>query len=284
MVLTLAGAAFAAGSGPAQAAPPAKTVPVADPAKAEALSAAVRKGDLAAVRTLLDQGVDVNTKFRYNATALSFASDRGLVAIVKLLIDRGADVNARDTFYNATPLTWAAGPAMARTPGHAEVVRLLLIAGATGAPQAMTSAMSADDVPMIKAILEHGRLPAGALTNALESALAGKKKEIVALLEAAGAKPAPVVTLTAPQLTRYVGTYESPKGEVVVTVVDGGLVVDASRLGAPAGLALKARSETEFGAVNPQFAGLVVTFQIANDAVTNMILGAVKFTKRGGRP
>ena len=284
IVLAFAGAASAEGPGPAQATPPAKIVSAADPAKAEALSAAVRKGDLAAVRTLLDQGVDVNTKFRYNATALAFASDRGLVDIVKLLIDRGADVNARDTFYNATPLTWAAGPAMARTPGHAEVVRLLLIAGATGAPQAMTSAMSADDMPMVRAILEHGRLPATALTNALETALAGKKKEIVVLLEAAGAKPAPVVTLTAQQLARYVGTYESPKGEVVVKVVDGGLAVDASRLGAPPDLALKARSETEFGAVNPQFAGLVVTFQIANDAVTSMSLGAVKFTKRGGQP
>ena len=38
-------------------------------------------------------------------------------------VERGADINAKDTFYNATPLTWAVNPAMDRTPQHAEVVR-----------------------------------------------------------------------------------------------------------------------------------------------------------------
>src|SRR5438046_1011608 len=61
--------------------------------KADALSEAARKGDAAAVKKLLDEGVDVNTKFRYNRTALSFAADRGHVDVVRLLIDRGADPN-----------------------------------------------------------------------------------------------------------------------------------------------------------------------------------------------
>ena len=85
--------------------------------KADALSEAARKGDAAAVKKLLDEGVDVNTKFRYNRTALSFAADRGHVEVVKLLLERGADVNAKDTFYNATALTWAISPAMDRK-GH----------------------------------------------------------------------------------------------------------------------------------------------------------------------
>jgi hypothetical protein len=270
----------------AQSTPPAQTakpVPVTDPAKVDALSAAARKGDLATVRKLLDEGVDVNTKFRYNATALSYAADRGFADIVKLLIERGADVNIRDTFYNATPLTWAAGPAQARTPTHAECVRLLLIAGATGAPQALNAALSASDAPMVKAVLEHGKLSATNLTNALETAMAGKKTEIVALLEAAGAKPAPVVTLTAEQLARYEGTYESPKGDVVVKIVDGRLVIDGSRLGAPPDLALKARSETEFAAVNPQMGGLVATFTMENNKVTALALGGLKFTRKGGQ-
>ena len=84
--------------------------------KAEALAEATRKGDVAAVKKLLDEGVDVNTKFRYGATALAFACDRGHLDVVKLLLDRGADVNVRDTFYNATPLTWAAGPHRWPTP------------------------------------------------------------------------------------------------------------------------------------------------------------------------
>jgi ankyrin repeat protein len=130
--------------------------------RADALSAAARKGDVAAVKTLLDEGVDVNTKFRYNATALAFAADRGHVEVVKLLIARGADVNAKDTFYNATPLTWAVSPAQDRRPQHVEVLRLLLAKGG---------------------------IPADALTNALEAATTANQDEMVALLKGAGAKP-----------------------------------------------------------------------------------------------
>src|SRR6476659_7959751 len=39
-------------------------------ARAEALADAARKGDAAAVKKLLDEGVDVNSKFRYGTTAL----------------------------------------------------------------------------------------------------------------------------------------------------------------------------------------------------------------------
>ena len=92
-------------------------------AQTEAMADAARKGDAAAVKKLLDEGVDVNTKFRYGTTALSFACDRGHLDVVKLLLDRGADVNARDTFYNATPLTWAVSPAMDASLSTAEIVR-----------------------------------------------------------------------------------------------------------------------------------------------------------------
>ena len=91
-------------AGGAQSAPPASD-------KADALSEAARKGDAAAVKKLLDDGVDVNTKFRYNRTALSFAADRGHADVVKLLLDRGADVTTKDTFYKASALNWAVSPA-----------------------------------------------------------------------------------------------------------------------------------------------------------------------------
>ena len=137
--------------------------PASTPAdKADALSAAARKGDAAAVKKLLDQGVDVDTKFRYERTALSFAADRGHVEVVKLLLERGADVNAKDTFYNATPLSWTINPAMERKPSHLEVLRLLLAKGG---------------------------IPADQLTNALEAATQSKQDEMIALLVAAGAKP-----------------------------------------------------------------------------------------------
>src|ERR1700682_5321437 len=94
--------------------------------KAEALAEAARKGDAVAVKRLLDEGVDVNTKYRYGTTVLAYACDRGHPAVGKLLLDRGAEVNVKDTFYGATPLTWASSPAMDRKPQHAEIVGLLL--------------------------------------------------------------------------------------------------------------------------------------------------------------
>ena len=132
--------------------------------KADALAEAARKGDAAVVKKLLDEGVDVNTKYRYGATVLSYACDRGHVDVVKLLLERGADPLVKDTFYNATPLNWAVTPAMGRKPQHVEVVRLLLAKGGYDAE---------------------------ALSNALAAATRAEQPELVVLLERAGAKPKP---------------------------------------------------------------------------------------------
>jgi ankyrin repeat protein len=130
--------------------------------EADALAEAARKGDAAVVKKLLDDGVDVNTKFRYGATALSYACDRGHLDVVKLLVERGADVHVKDTFYGATPLSWAVRPAMGHKPQHVDVVRLLLAKGGFAAEE---------------------------LSNALDAATGAKQQEIVALLQRAGAKP-----------------------------------------------------------------------------------------------
>src|ERR1700757_966508 len=92
----------------------------------EDLWAAARRGDVKIVESLLAKGIDVNAKTKYGATALSYAADKGHVEVVKVLLKHKAAVNAKDTFYNATPLTWA----LYRQ--HWGVVKLLIDAGAEG--------------------------------------------------------------------------------------------------------------------------------------------------------
>jgi hypothetical protein len=241
--------------------------------KADALAEAARKGDAAVVKKLLDEGVDVNTKFRYDATALSFASDRGHLDVVKLLLDRGADVNVKDTFYGATPLTWAVRPAMGRKPQHAEVVKLLLQHGAQGKEQALMGAISVPDAAMTKAILDLGGLSAGTLSDALEAATTGKHQDIVAMLEQAGAKPRAEFKMDPAQLTRFAGTYlgtgNMAQTPLAVTTTDGRLV---ATLGGQR-FTLVARDQTTFGVVEQP--GTIVTFRVEQDRPIGITLSAM---------
>jgi hypothetical protein len=231
----------------------AQTAPATD--KADALSAAARKGDAAVVKQLLDEGVDVNTKFRYGVTALTYAADHGNLDVVKVLLDRGADVNVKDTFYGLTPLMWAVSPAQKRKPEHVEIVKLLLAKGASGKENALLNAVSVPDVDMTKVILQTGGLDAKTLSAALESAKNEKQTEIVTLLEQAGAKPAPEVKIDPAQLVRYAGTYRNPAGnELVFAITDGKLTGGPAR----AKLTLAATDEKSFRVVGAQ--GVTVTF------------------------
>jgi hypothetical protein len=228
--------------------------------KADALAEAARKGDPVVVKKLLDDGVDVNTKFRYGATALSYACDRGHLDVVKLLLDRGADVNVKDTFYGAMPLNWAVSPAMGRKPQHPEIVRLLLQHGAQGKEQALMGAVSEADAAMTKVILDLGGLSPGTLSDALESATTDKHQDVVALLEQAGAKPRVEFKMDPAQLAQlagsYLGTGNMAQVPVAVTAADGRLVatLNGQRF------TLVARDQTTFGA--PERPGTVVTFRV----------------------
>lgn len=251
--------------------------------KADALGEAARKGDVAAVKKLLDEGVDVNSKFRYGATSLSYACDRGHVDVVKLLLERGADVNVRDSFYNFTPLALSINPPMGRKPQHAEIVGLLLKRGATGKDNALMTSIfgPAPDAAIVKAILDSGGIGANTLSDALGVAAKGKRQEIVALLEQAGAKPAVEFKVDAAVLARYAGTYTGAGGEVVWTVVDGKLI------GGPGGqkLTLVGRSETTFGIAERP--GTAVEFQVKDGKVATFLLGQggnnVTFTRVEGK-
>ena len=259
---------------PAPASPPAVAQPPLNPAdpKADALWQAARKGDAPAVKKLLDEGVDVNTKFRYGTTALSYACDRGHLEVVRLLLDRGADPNVKDTFYGATPLGWASSPAQTRKPEHAEIVGLLLKRGATGQQDALMSAVGEGDAPMTRVILEHGGLAPDVLSDALEAATNEKKADIVAILGAAGAKPHPVVALTDQQLARCAGTYSNGTMSLTYAVKDGKLEGGS---GGPT-RRLVARSETAFAVEGAP--GIRIAFTLAADKATSVTVN------QGGTP
>ena len=66
---------------------------------------AARNGNIATVRRLLGQGVNVNARSGHK-TALSWAALGGHHNIVKLLINKGAKIHTKDE-RNMTPLMWA---------------------------------------------------------------------------------------------------------------------------------------------------------------------------------
>ena len=238
--------------------------------KAEQLQDAARKGDAATVKKLLDEGVDVNTKFRYNATALFYACDHGHLEVVKVLLDRGADMGVKDTFYGFTPLALAMGPAQKKKPEHTEIAKLLITKGSPGKDTALGGAIQSGDAALAKFILDSGGIPAASLTDALESAKGANKPDMVTLLEAAGAKPYEDFKIDPALLAKYPGTYKSPAGNDV-TIVAAGPRLTFGQAATPPGqrLTLVATAEKAFKAIG---APITLTFQVDGDKVANFTL------------
>ncbi len=171
---------------------------------------AARQGEVETVRTLLAEGADVTATNHYGATALTYAADNGNIEILRLLISKGADVNHTDTFYQWPAVTWAG------FNGHSEAVKLLLEHGADAA-MAMRSGISAQKPAVVAAVLATGKASAEQLTEALGMATAQGLTEIVAMLEKAGAEPAPAsdFEMSSEALAAFTGSY-------VVTLPEGG--------------------------------------------------------------
>src|SRR5262245_45298751 len=178
---------------------------------------AARKGDAATVKRLLESGVDVNATTPYGATALSFASEKGHVDIVKLLIAAKADVNVKDTFYSATPLTWA------MSKNSTPVIRELLDAGATGGDQVLLSAVRGGDAELARVVIEKAKPSEEMLTAALVH-VPEKKPELKEMLTKAGAKPASPED--GEKFQPVVGKYTAESGTVwEIALVEGQPVV-----------------------------------------------------------
>lgn len=235
--------------------------------KAEQLAQAARKGDAAAVRQLLDEGVDVNTKFRYGATALFYACDHGHVEVVRVLLDKGADMSLKDTFYGFTPLMLAISPAQTKKPSHSEIAKLLIMKGAPGKEMALGLALQSDDLAVAKVIVDAG-VSAEAMSDALESARAANKADAVAMLERTGAKPYEDFKIEPDQLARYAGTYRLPNGNEIAIAVAGTRLVGTPAQGPKA--SLSPRDDKTFRLVGQ--GGATITFNVEAGKVTGFTL------------
>ncbi len=179
---------------------------------------AVRKGDAAGVTAALDKGADVNAKFRYGATALFKAAERGNADVTKILLDRGADVNVKDTFYQATAMTWALDGK------HIGVVKLLLEKNGEAAEDVLLTGTRESNPELVQVALDKGGLKPETLTVALAVATQEKNTAISEMLTKAGAKPP--LQVDAATLQSYAGKYKGEPGpEATVTVQDGKLMV-----------------------------------------------------------
>jgi uncharacterized protein len=94
---------------------------------------AIRRGDPAAVRALLDRGADVDARDRHGQTALMLAAHAGHREVVEALVARGARLDVTAKFGLSALM-------LAIVAGHPEVAQRLARAGAdlslrgTGAP------------------------------------------------------------------------------------------------------------------------------------------------------
>jgi ankyrin repeat protein len=220
---------------------------------------AVRKGDAAAVTSLLDRGADVNAKFRYGATALFKAAERGNVEVAKVLIDRGADVKVKDTFYNATAMTWALNGK------HLEVIRLLLQKGSEGGDDVLMEGTQESNPELVKLALESGSLKPETLTLALAASEANEKNAaIVEMLKKAGAQPP--LAIDAATLQSYAAKYKAETGaELTITTKDGKLF--ASGFGRQ-NLGLMPLDKTTFRPLTS--GGVTVAFNVEGDKVVGL--------------
>jgi ankyrin repeat protein len=79
----------------------------AHPAAASHLHEVARRGNVAALETMLACGFDVRAVDGMGATALHWAAWTGCLPAVRLLLASGAPLDAHDNNYNALPLGWA---------------------------------------------------------------------------------------------------------------------------------------------------------------------------------
>jgi serine/threonine-protein phosphatase 6 regulatory ankyrin repeat subunit B len=159
--------------------------------KETALMNAVTRGHLEIIQALLAAKADVSLRNSFDFNPFTSAVAAGNQEIAALLLDAGAKVDEGAS--GLTPLAFAV------SGGNTEMIRFLAARGADvnhgakrGEATALISAILAAQIESVKTLLElkadvNAKMKDG--TTALKLARKGDQEEIIALLEAAGAKP-----------------------------------------------------------------------------------------------
>ena len=129
-----------------------------DAAPNASLIDAARLGNAEAVRSLLDQGADVNGAQGDGMTALHWAAERGHAEVADLLISASADREAKTRIGSYTPLH------LGSRGGHGPVVSRLLAAGSdpgavttnSGVTPLHLAAAAVGGADAVAALLDHG--------------------------------------------------------------------------------------------------------------------------------
>lgn len=188
--------------------------------KRDALWSAVRAGDAKAVAAALDKGADVNAKNELGISALWIAASKEKLDVIQLLVRRGADVNVRDDIWYQTPLSSTTGGR------QLEAAKFLIKAGAKDVDAALFTATSQRNEPMVKMILENGKVGQDALDASLFAATTAKNEKLQKILTQAGAKPIPPASAADRKAwSKLTGMYESDGGAMLmIGMTDVGLI------------------------------------------------------------
>lgn len=204
--------------------PAAKSTTAQAETKSQELWAAARKGDLETIKSLVASGVSVDSKTDYGASALSFAASRGHKEIVKFLLSKNADPNVKDTFYNATPMSWAS---MGK---HYDIMKQLAVAGADDINAILTQSINKKETEFVEKLLATNKISRASVKSSLELAKNTDAKEIAKLFEKKLESIKPTFAVEEKTLESYKGVYEAKNGNrITVDHADGYLTLAYQR-------------------------------------------------------
>ena len=148
-------------------------------AEAASMSKEAKRGNLDAVRTLIEAGKDIDHRDRSGSTPIYYAAQKGHATVVRLLAEAGADVDA-DNNFGSTALH------VASRGGHVEVIRVLAEFGANLDARNLSGGTASKINPTGR---KNGMLKSS--TPLSKAARAGEFEAVKVLIELGATLPAP---------------------------------------------------------------------------------------------